>query len=397
MKAMKRASYILLFGLLILTGAFLFPEAEKKETNLHEMKHHPSLTEKDPVKSVPVAQEHTQETLEEKVTRIVENMTLQEKIGQLLIVGFDSTQVNEHIQTMIEKYHVGGVILYDRNMETSKQVTSLTSELQTLSSLPLYISIDQEGGSIVRMKDHVSPIPSQQDLGKRGSEADIYSIASRTGKELLAMGIQLNFAPVLDLSETDSRSFGEDPKKAAAYGKAAVMGLSDAGVIPTLKHFPGNGRSGVDPHIEGSSVHADKTDLENSDLFPFKSMIDHVNHDEFFVMVTHLTYPAYDKQNPASISQAIMQDLLRTELGFEGMIVTDDMEMGAVSKHYSYEELGYKSIKAGADLLLVCHTLENQVKVINGIEKAIKENRLPLERLEESVKRIITHKLQYES
>lgn len=336
--------------------------------------------------------------INEKVDSLVENMSLREKIGQLMVVGFQSKSVDDHIKKMITNYHVGGIILYDRNMETPEQVASLTNELQQLAlntdrQIPLMLSIDQEGGKIVRMREHVTPIPSQQQLGLKGDSQLIYDTAYRTGKELTAMGIHVNFAPVLDLSDTDSRSFGTDPQKVNQFGQQVVEGLTDAGMTATLKHFPGNGRSDVDPHVETSSVQANKWDLENKDIYPFKRIIEKVNNERFFVMVTHIKYPAYDTENPASISSVIMQDLLRKQLGFKGIVVTDDLEMGAVNKYFTYEDLGYKAIQSGADLLLVCHTLENQQKVYNGILKAVETKRLKEKRIDEAVKRILLYKI----
>src|SRR5690606_33086321 len=134
----------------------------------------------------------------------------------------------------------------------------------------------------------------------------------------------------------------------------------DSDITAALKHFPGHGRSSVDPHEETSSVHADKLDLENQDIYPFKKIINEIDNNKFFVMVTHIKYPAYDKENPASLSPVIIQDLLRNKLGYKGIVVTDDLEMGAVNKYFTYEDLGYKAVESGADLLLVCHTFENQ-------------------------------------
>ena len=335
--------------------------------------------------------------MERKIDGLIAKMTLREKIGQLMVVGFNSTTIDKHITTMISEYNVGGVILFDRNMESQDQVASLNKQLQQLSmenenGIPLILSIDQEGGQIVRMRDQVSPIPSQQELGQSNDPQEVYNVAGRTGNELISMGFNVNFAPVLDLSETDSRSFGKEPEKANYLGSQVIAGMVDSGITATLKHFPGNGRSDVDPHVESSSVQADKLDLENQDIYPFKKIINEIDNNHFFVMVTHIKYPAYDKDNPASISPIIIQDLLREQLGFKGIVVTDDLEMGAVNKYFTYEDLGYRAIDSGADLLLVCHTLENQKKVFNGILNAVNTNKLSEERIDESVKRILMHK-----
>jgi beta-N-acetylhexosaminidase len=336
---------------------------------------------------------------EAKINDILSQMTLKEKIGQLMVVGFQNHFVDAHMKEMIEQYKVGGVIYYDRNMVNPSQVGRLTKDLQALAmksplQIPLMVSVDQEGGIVMRMKDQVSPIPSQKELGQKGNANEVLNLATRTGKELLNMGINVNFAPVLDLSETDTRSFGLDPNKAGLLGEQVVNGLVKSGVAATLKHFPGNGKSNIDPHHETSSVGADKSDLESKDIYPFKKIIDELDDNQFFVMVTHIKYPAYDSENPASTSPKIIKDLLKKQLGFQGIVVTDDLEMGAVSKYISYRDLGVMSIQAGADLLLVCHTPEYQKEVYNGILDAVKTKKLSEQQIDEAVKRVLRYKLK---
>jgi beta-N-acetylhexosaminidase len=395
--------YIVLISILIIIGGiFLFyqttqnPNKPASEPQVEKSKSKSEEIIKEVEKTTD--EKNTDQTIEQKAVTILNKMTLEEKIGQMMVVGFQSPEPDTHIKKMITEYHVGGVIFYDRNMQNPKQVAKLTNNLQDLAQesgeeVPLMVSVDQEGGTIVRMKDKVSPIPSQQELGKKNDENLVYETANKTGTELAAMGINLNFAPVLDLSTTDSRSFGEDPEKATTFGKRTIQGLSDAGVTSALKHFPGNGRSNIDPHVETSSVQANKVDLQNKDIYPFTHIIKDVDNNQFFVMVTHIKYPAYDKENPASVSSVIMQDLLRQQLGYKGIIVTDDLEMGAVSKYFTYENLGAKAVKSGVDVLLVCHTLENQEKVFNGILKEVKNGKISEQKIDESVTRILTYKL----
>lgn len=373
--------------LLIILGVFFAQNINKSKSTI------PESSLKDNDYSAPVFSQK-----ESFIEKIVDQMTLEEKIGQLIVVGFKDDKVNSHIKTMIQDYKVGGVILYDRNMDHPKQVTNLTNDLQTLAlqnekEIPLLVSIDQEGGRIVRMKKYVSDIPSQKELAEKGSKKAVYHTAFQSGKELKSLGIHVNYAPVLDLSATDDRSYGENPKQAAELAEQAVAGFEKSGITATLKHFPGHGRSNIDPHFETSSVEANQVDLENNDLYPFKKMIEQVDHNKFFVMVTHIKYPAYDKEKPASISPKIIKNLLREKLGYKGIVVTDDLEMGAVSKYYSYRDLGYEAVHAGADLLLVCHTLESQIEVINGIKEAVEQNKLSEDEIDASVKRILTYKL----
>ncbi|MBM7703989.1 beta-N-acetylhexosaminidase [Metabacillus iocasae] len=341
------------------------------------------------------------ETVDAKVSAVLEDMTLEEKIGQMVMVGFHGTEMSPEIKELVTKKSIGGVILFSRNMQTPKQVATLTNSLQDQAAtsnhgIPLMVAVDQEGGDIVRMKDKVAPLPAQQELGKHATAEEVYNIAKLNGEELSTMGIDINFSPVLDLSSVDSRSFGDDREKIYQFGSQVIKGLNDTGTTGALKHFPGNGRSNVDPHVETSSVKANQLDLENSDIYPFKRMIEEMNKQQFFVMVTHIKYPAYDKENPASLSPVIIQDLLREKLGYEGIVVTDDMEMGAVNKYYSYEDMGIEAVKAGVDLLLVCHEYESQLEVYNGILKAVKAGDITEERINESVERILKHKFSTE-
>lgn len=334
----------------------------------------------------------------EKIEKMLGEMTLEEKVGQLMMVGFRGTEKSSEITELIEQKHIGGVIYFDRNMKSPEQVAKLSNSLQQTAdqstlSLPLMVAVDQEGGNIIRMRERVSPLPSQQDLGKNASVEDIYKVAKLNGAELGSMGININFAPVLDLSKTDERSLGKDPEKVYQYGKKAIQGLNDVSITGALKHFPGNGRSEIDPHVETSSVEANQLDLENSDIYPFKQIISEMDNQKFFVMVTHIKYPAYDKEKPASLSKVIIEDLLRGKLKYEGLVVTDDLEMGAVNKYFSYEDMGKQAILAGADLLLVCHEYSHELEVYNGLLKAAKTGEVPMDRINESVKRVLTYKL----
>ncbi|WP_232726041.1 beta-N-acetylhexosaminidase [Bacillus sp. FJAT-42315] len=336
--------------------------------------------------------------LDKKAKKIVNTMTLEEKVGQVLMIGFHGTKVSSEVEAMILNKHIGGIIYFDRNMTAPKQVAELSNSLQSLVAdstfqLPLMTAVDQEGGDIVRMRKEVSPLPSQQKLGQTAMANEIYEIAKLNGKELNSMGININFSPVLDLSANDTRSFGVDKNKAYEFGSSVVQGLNASGVTGALKHFPGHGRSNVDPHVETSSVQADQLDLENSDIYPFKQMIQQKDDNNFFVMVTHVKYPAYDKEKPASLSPVIINDLLRKKLGYQGLVVTDDLEMGAVNKYYSYKDMGKEAIQAGADLLLVCHEYSHQLEVYNGLVEAVQKEEISEERINEAAQRIVLHKL----
>lgn len=367
------------------------PEEQSKEktTGIDEEREDLKTPETSPLEEI---------NADEQIDAMLADMTLEEKVGQLMVVGFDGSKVSSNAVDMIKHKHIGGIIYFDRNMESPKQVAELSNSLQQIAAesknqLPLMIAVDQEGGDILRMRSQVSPIPSQQKLGKLGSAETVYESAKINATELRAMGVNLNFAPVLDLSKTDSRSFGTDPKKAAEYGNKVIEGFQSTSITGALKHFPGHGRSSVDPHLDSSSVEANQLDLENSDIYPFTQLIKEVDNQNFFVMVTHINYPAYDKEKPASLSKVIIQDLLRKKLGYEGIVVTDDLEMGAVTKHYTYKKLGSEAIQAGADLLLVCHEYKHQLEVYNGIIEDVRSGEIPVEQINEAAKRVISYKM----
>lgn len=411
-------TFILAFGLGLFIFLNLSSSTDKDESNdgkqSKEMniKNDPKKIEEKPIKEPKQTKKDdsvkkilaTDESIDKKTNKIINQLTLEQKIGQMFVVGFTTddptSEPDKGMTDMIKNKHVGGVILFNHNMKTKNQVRKLNNRMQSLameaSSLPLFVAIDQEGGDVVRMQDQYTKIPSQQTLGKTATKEKVEEIATNTATELKDTGFNVNFAPVLDMSDTDSRSFGTDPKKTYEYSKAVIDGFSKQQVTGALKHFPGHGRSNIDPHFETSSVDTNQEELLKSDIYPFKQMIDQVDNNAYMVMVTHIKYPSYDKEMPASLSSAIIQDLLRDKLGYEGIIATDDLEMDAVRKYYSFKDMGVKSVEAGADLLLVCHDYNSQVETYNGLLQAVKDGKVSENRIDESVTRIIKHKLTNE-
>lgn len=338
---------------------------------------------------------------DQKINKLLNEMSLEEKIGQMFVVGFQTDhpteQPSDDMIDMLENKYAGGVILFDRNMKTKQQVTQLNENMkkvaQKTNGLPLFTSLDQEGGEVARMQDQYTKIPSQQELAKTKNKKEVQDIAARTAKELKETGFNVNFAPVLDLSNSDTRSFGVDPEKTFQYGKAVIDGFHEEHVTGALKHFPGHGRSNIDPHHETSSIKENQEALLKSDIYPFKQMIQKENHENFFVMVTHIKYPSYDQKMPASLSSKIITDLLRDELDFDGIVATDDLEMDAVRKYYSFKDMGVEAVNAGADLLLVCHDYDSQVETYKGLVDGVKKGKVTEERIDESVTRILKQKL----
>lgn len=334
-------------------------------------------------------------TIDEKVDKIVESMSQTEKLGQMVMIGIQGTKVDDDSLYMLHQFHMGGVILFDRNMKSPEQVKQLTSDLQAQSNekVPLFIGIDEEGGDVVRMAEKLTPPPSQKEIGATGDIEQAKTWAIKTAKSLKEMGINVNFAPVADVGSNDKRSYSTDTNTVIDFVRAATKGYQQENIIYSLKHFPGIGKGKVDSHIDSSSIDVTKEILMAEDIIPFKAIIDENEPNDYFILVSHLKYPALDEEYPASLSSKIMTDLLRNELGYKGIIITDDMEMGAVANHNDFRSIGVKAIKAGADIVLVCHEYEHQQEVYLGLLDAVNSGEISQERIDESVKRIIKVKL----
>lgn len=334
-------------------------------------------------------------TIDEKVDKIVESMSQTEKLGQMVMIGIQGTKVDDDSLYMLNQYHMGGVILFDRNMESPEQVKQLTSDLQAQSNekVPLFIGIDEEGGDVVRMAEKLTPPPSQKEIGATGDIEQAKTWAIKTAKSLKDMGINVNFAPVADVGSNDKRSYSTDTNTVIDFVRAATKGYQQENIIYSLKHFPGIGKGKVDSHVDSSSIDVAKEVLMTEDIIPFKTIIDENDPNDYFILVSHLKYPALDEEYPASLSSKIMTDLLRNELGYKGIIITDDMEMGAVANHNDFRSIGVKAVKAGADIVLVCHEYEHQQEVYLGLLDAVNSGEISQERIDESVKRIIKVKL----
>lgn len=334
-------------------------------------------------------------TIDEKVDKIVASMSQTEKLGQMVMIGIQGTKVDDDSLYMLNQYHMGGVILFDRNMESPEQVKQLTSDLQAQSNekVPLFIGIDEEGGDVVRMAEKLTPPPSQKEIGATGDIEQAKTWAIKTAKSLKDMGINVNFAPVADVGSNDKRSYSTDANIVIDFVRAATEGYQQENIIYSLKHFPGIGKGRVDSHVDSSSIDVTKEILMAEDILPFKTIIDENEPNDYFILVSHLKYPALDEEYPASLSSKIMTDLLRNELGYKGIIITDDMEMGAVANHNDFRSIGVNAVKAGADIVLVCHEYEHQQEVYLGLLDAVNSGEISQERIDESVKRIIKVKL----
>lgn len=356
--------------------------------------HNPFTSKAEPVTYESVAQSEL--SPEEKVDKLVANMSDADKVGQLLMIGIHGKTFNDDAKFMLNEYRVGGIILFDRNMESKDQVKSLITDInktgKSAGLTPLFIGIDQEGGAVARMEDQLIKVPPAEELGKEPIEQAV-SLAKQSGTELKDLGFNINFAPVADLGLTYGRSFSTKPDDVVRYASAVGKAYDEAGLWYSYKHFPGIGKTDVDLHADTSVVPVSKETLLNEDTKVFVDLIKQSKPNTYAIMVSHAMYPQIDADHPSSLSKAIITDWLRKDMGYNGVVVTDDMDMGALAKHYTFGDMAVQSILAGSDILLVCHEYEHMQEAYNGLMKAVKDGRISKERLDESVKRILLMKM----
>ena len=356
--------------------------------------HNPFTSKAEPVTYESVAQSEL--SPEEKVDKLVANMSDADKVGQLLMIGIHGKTLNDDAKFMLNEYRVGGIILFDRNMESKAQVKSLITDInktgKSAGLTPLFIGIDQEGGAVARMEDQLIKVPPAEELGKEPIEQAV-SLAKQSGTELKDLGFNINFAPVADLGLTYGRSFSTNPDDVVRYASAVGKAYDEAGLWYSYKHFPGIGKTDVDLHADTSVVPVSKETLLNEDTKVFVDLIKQSKPNTYAIMVSHAMYPQIDPDHPSSLSKAIITAWLRKDMGYTGVVVTDDMDMGALAKHYTFGDMAVQSILAGSDILLVCHEYEHMQEAYNGLMKAVKDGRISKERLDESVKRILLMKM----
>ena len=322
----------------------------------------------------------------------IKSMPLEDKVGQMMMIGFYGTEFNDDIRYMLETCRVGGVILFDRNLESVAQAKALTAALQANQKIPLLIALDEEGGRVARGKNFLEPAPSQEAIGLEGDSSVARYWAEHNAELLRSIGVNINFAPVADVGSKDTRSFGSDAQMVAEFVDAAAQGYESKNFLYTLKHFPGIGKSKIDPHKEVSLVEDSRAVLDAEDLPPFARIIHGYDNSTFAVMIGHLKYAALDAENSASLSPAVIDGLLRGELGFGGVVVTDDLEMGAIKNHTDLGSIGVQLVQAGGDVALVCHNYESQRIVYNAILEAVRRGEISEARIDESVRRILKMK-----
>ena len=325
----------------------------------------------------------------------VKEMTLKEKLGQLILPGFHSTYYDEQVKTLIEDYHVGNILLFTRNFENATQMRELTKTihdkvLEHTGHIP-FIAIDQEGGLVTRMMKDVTFAPGPMTASASIEDATYYT-GKMLAEDMIRLGMNLNLAPSLDVNNNPNnpvinvRSYSDDPKVVARLGKRFIEGSSEFGVLACAKHFPGHGDCEVDSHLGLPTINYDLDRIHSIEMHPFKE-----NINVPAIMSAHIMFPAYDTV-PATLSKNILTNVLRNELGYEGLILTDCLEMKAIADMYGTANGALMAVLAGADLCDISHTLEYQIKALELLEEAVNDGRLPVEELDKKVERILKFK-----
>jgi len=341
------------------------------------------------------------------IEALLAHMTLEEKLGQVMVIGFDGLEPETELLEMIRTYHVGGVILFARNVDSPRQVAELTNALQRAaleSGHPgLLISMDQEGGRVARLTENkgFTEFPGAMAIAATGDVENARRVAQALAAEMRAVGINTDFAPDLDVNNNPAnpvigiRSFGSDPARVAACGVAFLEGLQAEGVLAFGKHFPGHGDTGVDSHVELPLVPHDRARLEAVEFVPFKAAM---AADVAGIMSAHVTFPAIDATPglPATLSPKVLTGLLRDEMGYGGLLVTDSLEMGALAQSgYPVPLAAATALEAGADLLLFNRDHALHRAAFKEIRAWLQDGRIPEARLNEAVRRILQAKARF--
>ena len=325
-------------------------------------------------------------------------MSLDEKVGQMMMVGFEGTSPPAHILEWLESGRIGGIYLFARNIDNPSQVTRLVQDCREAAGFPILVGIDQEGGIVARLRDGFTESPGAMALGASRDIQLAEDVAFMLGSEMAALGINWNFAPVADIAHqrdnpsVSTRSVGSDMQLVSEIVAAQIRGFQRAGVAATVKHFPGLGNTTIDTHDALAKVTGPIDYLYDKDIVPFAKAIE---DDVACVMLTHVMYTALDDKLPATLSPRIVTDLLRQNLSYDGAVCTDCMEMKAVTHGFGAGESAVLAVLAGVDMPLFSHTRARQAAAYEAVLQAAKSGRIPVSRIDESVRRISRLKRQY--
>eukprot|EP01016_Furgasonia_blochmanni_P053728 TRINITY_DN8737_c0_g1_i1.p1 TRINITY_DN8737_c0_g1~~TRINITY_DN8737_c0_g1_i1.p1 ORF type:complete len:504 (-),score=122.19 TRINITY_DN8737_c0_g1_i1:59-1570(-) len=327
--------------------------------------------------------------MDTQATAPTEIALMKRRIGKMFMIGFYGTEPNTHITQMLREWGVN-VILFTRNARDGADLATLTKSLRDLTDNDFLIAIDHEGSPVCRLSSNVSQLPANMGITATGDPKNARTAGEIAGRELAAMGIDVNLAPVLDVNTQTSpgcgiRAYGDTAGQVIEYGMEYLEGLQSTGISATAKHWPGKGAASLDAHFDLPVISRAEKDCREVDLLPFLAAIKHGIHG---VMSSHPIYRGWADEVPCTFSKKLNTDLLRTECGFQGVLFTDCLEMNAMKDHFGFENVIKSSVLAGNDILLVCHDPVKQVTAMQTVLEAVKSGEIPESRIEEAVKRI---------
>ncbi|MBI4867345.1 MAG: beta-N-acetylhexosaminidase [Candidatus Wallbacteria bacterium] len=316
---------------------------------------------------------------------------LRRKLGKIFMFGFQGSEPPETLGRFFDQWGLSGVIVFTRNASSGAAMRTLIEHVRARAARPILVAIDHEGGPVLRLSSGVSQLPSAMGLAATGDPANARLAGRIAGLELSALGVDINLAPVLDVNSNPDnpgiglRSFGETAEAVARFALPYLEGLQSAGVSGTAKHFPGKGSASLDAHFDLPLISRKEPELRRQDFPPF---IEAVRADIDCFMGSHTVYQAFGDDVPGTLSRRVMTGLLREEMGFRGVLITDDLEMGAIRDHFGFERAIKSSFLAGADLLLICHDAAKQQAALELMERAVETGEIPEARVDESVARV---------
>ena len=332
---------------------------------------------------------------------LVQNMSLDEKLGQMVIVEFYGPTLNGDLMHMIQVSDISGVLIENKNGNavTRQQLVSLNQSMQAAAHIPLFISTDYEGGVVNELRQITGERPSEATIGATGDPNVAYNAGLNAAKDLTGLGLNVNFMPIVDVLTNPNnpglpdRTFGSNAQLVTQMGQAYLKGLTAGGVVGCLKHFPGLGSASVDPHFSLPVMNRSLATLDSVDFVPYTTMINEGIVP--MVMVTHILNPQLDPNLPTSLSPKVVTGILRDQLHFNGVIISDTLWMGGISNTYSLSQAAILAVKAGIDLILGPRGLQDTVTMLANMKQAVMSGQLPLASINASVQRIIEMKLQY--
>lgn len=334
---------------------------------------------------------------------IMELTALNQRIGQVFMIGIPGADLDSDTEALIREFNIGGIILFARNIKDPVQVGELCRSLQSAAlgyhRTPLFLAVDQEGGRVARLKEPFTRFPGNEAIGQSDHPDESAGVFGRvTAREMRLVGLNMNMAPVVDVRRGEpekhlsGRMFGEDPGLVGRLGRIVIRSLQQNRVMAVAKHFPGLGPARIDPHLELPCIETDKGELEGINLPPFEEAVE---EGVSAIMTSHAVYPVLDPDNPATLSEEVMTGLLREKLAYDGLIITDDLEMGAIARHRGPAQGAADSFSAGADILLICENQNNFKEAFNELRSRILKQAIPFNRFMKSYERINRAKNKY--